>query len=52
MTENRIAQAVVRFVRARGERGLVAVRVTGTPRLGGIWQCYVPVPSRLVAVQS
>ena len=50
MTETQIAQAVVRFMRARGARGvrgLVAVRATGTPGLGGIWQCYVPVPSRL-----
>lgn len=39
----------VQFARAqswgRGARGLVAVRCTGTAGRGGVWQCYVTVPS-------
>lgn len=45
-TEQGIQRAVMRFARngfGRGVRGLAAVRVTGTPGLGGIWQCYEPV---------
>lgn len=48
MNETQIAASVVRFARAscglRGVRGLTAHRVTGSPGLGGIWQCYVPAP--------
>jgi hypothetical protein len=48
--EDLIRRAALSFARSRfgrGIRGLVAVRVTGTPGLGGIWQCYEPVPQRL-----
>lgn len=46
MTENSIRLAVLRFARSqpwgRSVRNLAAHRETGSPRLGGIWQCYEP----------
>jgi len=44
--ETRMLRAVTAFARRecglRGVRGVVAVRVTGTRDLGGVFQCYRP----------
>lgn len=52
LLEFEIAETVAQFAQATvpgcvGIVDLVAQRVTGTPGLGGLWQCYTHVPREL-----